>query len=356
MREIGYKAATTYGYSNARVKAMESKLLDQSFMNQIAKSENVASAMGLLLQTDYKTYVDQFGGMNVEEGLVDFALSKSLEENSHKLINLTPKDDRQIIARLVSRSDAQNMKLVFYAKINNKSFDEISRYIIESQNIDYETVKRALNEQTLEETATKLMVRSPYRKVIEEALKAYRESSNITELNAAIDMGFFRLLAGTIKKLSQSDHESATIAKMDIEMRNILVLIRAKKYNLDTSKLRKLLVEKGITSIESLMQIFESSKDVHELAEKVSSFDLKKALESYEKGKGRQMLLFEISMRNQIFRKAISLLRHSTLSFSVIMGYFYLKEIEVFTLRILINGKSYGLTQQEIEEMGIWQQ
>ena len=116
-----------------------------------------------------------------------------------------------------------------------------------------------------------------------------------------------------------------------------------------------MLLERGITSVDSLRSMYEGSKDVHELAEKVKSFDLKKPLEVYERKKGKQMLIFEISMRSAIFKRAVALLQHSTLSYAVIMGYFYLKEMEVFTLRMLINGKSYGLTKEEIAEMIDWQ-
>lgn len=348
------QSVTSYGYSNARVKAMESRLLDRSFIDSIAKTENVGSAIGLLLQTDYREYLEEFGGVNVSEGLIDFALSKSFERSTQKLIRITPSEVRDLIIEVSSKSDAQNIKLVFYAKINGKRFDEISRYIIESQSIDSEAVKRALLEPTIEEAASRLIVRSPYRKIIYDAVESYKKTSNITEVNAAIDRGFFRLLGVAINRLVKVSPESATVARLDIEMRNILTLLRAKKYGMHIEKVNDLLIEGGTSTVESLLELFENTKDAHELAERVKSFDLKHALDVFEKGKERQMLIFEISMRNQIFGKAISLLRHSTLSFAVIMGYFYLKEIEVFTLRILINSKSYALTNEEISEMIAW--
>lgn len=348
-------SATIYGYSSTRVKAMESKLIDNHTMDQLSKMDDVASMVGLLLQTSYKEYIDEFGGKDVRNELIDFALSKSLENDIKKLIAVAPKQQKEMTAHIVGRSDAQDIKLVFYAKATDKSFDQISKYIVESYNIDTETIKRALEEQTLEGAAERLIVRTPYGHLIREALDSYKKNGNLTDVNAIIDLGFFKMLEGTIRKLMDISHESASVIRMDIEMRNILTLLRARKYNMHIDKLNDMLLERGITSVESLLELFENSKDVNELATNVKSFDLKKALELYEKGKNRQMLLFEISMRNAIFRRAVSLLRHSTLSFAVIMGYYYLKEMEVFTLRILINGKSYGLTKDEINQMVVWQ-
>lgn len=348
-------SSTMYGYSSTRVKAMESKLLDRSTFAQLAKMENVGSMIGLLLQTNYREYLEQFGGKEVHDELVDFALSKSLGVDLKKLIAIVPKEQKEMTAHIVGRSDTQNIKLVFYAKIYNKSFDDISRYIVESYNIDSETMKRALEEQTLEGATERLAVRTPYGNIVRNALATYKKTSNLTEANATIDIGFYKELESAVTKLSEVSRESASVVKLDIEMRNILTLLRAKKYGIKIDKLNDILIERGTTSVEKLLELFENSKSVNELAANVKSFDLKHALERYEKEGNRRMLLFEISMRNTIFKRAVSLLQHSTLSYAVIMGYYYLKEMEVFTLRVLINGKSYGLTKEEIDEMINWQ-
>lgn len=344
-----------YGYSSTRVKAMESRLLDRNTINQLAGMDNVASMVGFLLQTPYKEYIDQFGGKNVPGELIDFALSKSLEVDIKKLISIVPKEQKEMTAHLVGGSDAQNIKLVFYAKATGKAFGDVSRYVVESYNIDDDTMKRALEEPTMEGAAERLAVRSPYGNIVRAALNTYKKTGNLTEVNATIDNGFYKELTSAMRKLYGISRESAGIIRMDIEMHNVLMLLRAKRHGMGIDRLGALLLEGGITSNESMLAIFEESKDMHDVVGMVKSFDLRHALDLYEKGNNRQMLLFEISMRNAIFGKARAILRHSTLSFSVIMGYFYLKEMEVFTLRVLINGRGYGLTKEEIGGMIDWQ-
>jgi vacuolar-type H+-ATPase subunit C/Vma6 len=348
-------SATVYGYSSTRVKAMESKLLDHDTIARLSKMDSVTSMIGTLLQTNYKSYIEEFGGKEVSGELIDFALSKSMEVDVKKLIAIVPKEQKNMTAHIVGRSDAQNIKLVFYSKATGKNFEQISRYIIESYNIDNETMRRAIEEQTIESASERLAVRSPYGEIVRDALSVYKKTGNLTEVNASIDMGFLKLLEGAIRKLTEVSRESASVIRMDMEMRNVITLIRAKRYKLGTEKLKGMLLQRGITPFDSLIEIYEISNDVKEIAERIKSFDLKHAMEIYEKGQNKRMLIFEISMRNAIFKRAVALLRHSTLSFSVIMGYFYLKEMEVFALRIIINGKSYGLSQEEVTEMIDWQ-
>jgi V/A-type H+/Na+-transporting ATPase subunit C len=348
-------SSTMYAYSSTRAKAMGSKLLDRAVISQLSKMDDVASMVGLLLQTSYKEYIDQFGGKDVRGELIDFALSKSLEVDVKKLIAIVPKEQKDMTSNIVGRSDAQNIKLVFYAKATGKTFEQISRYIIDSYNIDTETVKRAIEEQTIEGASERLAVRTPYGNIVREALNTYKKTSNLTEVNATIDLAFYKRLENAVKRLAEVSPESASVVRLDIEIRNILTLLRAKKHNLPVEKIKDILLQKGLTSKPALIEMYVSTKDIADLADRVKTFDLKHALDVYEKGKSKQMLIFEINMRNDLLKRAVGLLQHSTLSFATIMGYFYLKEMEVFALRIIINGKSYGLTKEEIGEMIYWQ-
>jgi V/A-type H+-transporting ATPase subunit C len=216
-------------------------------------------------------------------------------------------------------------------------------------------VKEALEEKDVNGTASKLMKLKRYGDEIEAAMDAYKKTGNMTEANAVIDKVFYGNLSHTIDALNKISPEAAQLVRIDIEMRNILTLLRAKKYNMDPKKIAELLINNGITPQDQLMKIFDSSKDVKEIIGKVKSFDLKKALERYDSEKEKYMLLFEIGMRNYIFKRALKVLRHAVLSFGVLIGYFYLKEMEVFTLRILIMGRMHGLTSEDIASMIEWQ-
>ena len=59
-------------------------------------------------------------------------------------------------------------------------------------------------------------------------------------------------------------------------------------------------------------------------------------------------------MRNGIFDSSIRLLRHAVLSFGTIIAYMYMKEIEVYTLRISINSAHYGLSKEDLSRLMIW--
>lgn len=352
---LDYHAAVKYSYSSTRVRAMESKLISKDTMDELAKMKDIETMLARLLQTNYKDYIEEFGGLGARGELIDFALSKSLAVDAEKLIVITPPDERDTIRRIINRWDIRNIKLMLYAKSTGKNFEHISKYITPSRELDVRTIKEAMMEPDVTATISKLMLKPQYKDELKAALDAYKKTGNMTEVNTAIDKKFFSKLGGTIVDLNRISYESAVIVRLDIEMRNILTMLRAKRYRLGTDRLAALLIDNGMTPIDKLIRIYNASRDIREIVEAIGGYGLKQAYSKYQTAETKQMLTFEISIRNYIFKRAVSLLRHSVLSFASIVAYFYLKEMEIFKLRVLIKGMDYGLSGNETMEMLAWQ-
>ncbi|MDE1825253.1 MAG: V-type ATPase subunit [Candidatus Micrarchaeota archaeon] len=354
MPVAGYEAASIYGYSTARVKAMESRLISKTTMQSIVNSKDVAAMLAILFQTDYKKNLEDFGGVNLRSDLIDFALSKNLAANVHKLITITPITQKGMIRSIVGKWDLYNVKLAIDAKERGRGFADISRYVIDHGIYNAQELREVMSEPNVESMLQRMMINSPYKAMLATVLEDYRKEKSATRAGALIDKLYYKQLGSIITKLLDLHYESALIIKSDIDMRNLLMLIRAKKYSMKFEDLREILIENGSLKANQLREIYEGAKDMESLVKEIKVFDLAAALESYKSGKGKEMLLFEIAMRNAIFSKAMSLLKHSVLSFGTMVAYAYMKEIEVFTLRIAIKGKAYELGQDEISKMIVW--
>jgi ATP synthase (C/AC39) subunit. len=55
-----------------------------------------------------------------------------------------------------------------------------------------------------------------------------------------------------------------------------------------------------------------------------------------------------------MLKDSVRLLGHSVLSFGSILAYLYFKEIEVDTVRVIIHGSMYGLSNEEKERLMVW--
>ncbi len=345
-------AALKYGYSNTRAKAMETKLIDSSVMRSIADAKTVDEVLAILFQTDYNAAIVKFGGLEISNVMLDFAISENLAQRLNRLAEFTPKSDRHIIRKIIERWDLGNVKLVLEAAERKMAYDAISRYIVSSDEFSAESLKEAMRNEGVEHVLEYLMHNRTYRDMLSGALAAYKKTRNVLDAIAMIDSMHYKELGELSLELMKGHDKSAQLLRMDIDMRNIITLMRAKRLGLKFADVSKNLIKNGDVDSRSLARIYNSSDDVVSFVLKTKSFDMNGAVEVYKQN--GQLLSFEISMRNQIFNMSRKLLRTSVLSFGALVDYVYLKEIEVFTLRALIKSKEYGLSKDEISKLVVW--
>lgn len=350
----GARAAMLYGYSNTRVKAMESKLIGEETFERMLATKDTNSIIGMLLQTTYKESIEQFGGIKAMDTLIDFVLSKDLGGETSKLIDIAPKKQKGLVTAIVGIWDIENIKTMIAALGSNKSFNEIDRYIINTRYADAEKIKEAMETKHVDAALGQLMKNTPYKEILKRAIETYNKSKDLMAVKAVVEREYYKELGSTILRLGKLDRGAADLVKDRIDMKNILTVLRAKKYNIPFAEIRESLIPNGSMNQNYFEKAFGGAKDVQSLTPMMKNFDLKKAVEGYNSSKNRPLILFEISMMNQIFEKALHTIRHSVLSFGTIIAFFYLKEIEAFTLRILIKSKSYSLTDEEIRMMVGW--
>ncbi len=350
----GSGAARHYGYSSARVKAMEARLITKKTMQDIVNAKETSNILAILFQGDYKEDIEAFGGLAIKQEMIDFALSKNLAKNSAKLVQISPTTERKIMRGIVGKWELGNIKLGLEAKDRNVDYDHIASLIVDFGRHDANAVKDAMREDTIEGMMNKFMINSPYAKILHGALEAYRKTKNVADAIAEIDKGYYRELGNVILGLRVIHNESAIMLKMDIDMKNLMILVKAKRSNMKFGDISNYIIPGGRMKESELEQLFTSGKDVESMMMQVKTYDLKEAVEMYKSNGRKRLIVFEIGLKNAILNDSMRLLKHSILSFGAILAYSYLKEIEIFTLRILIHSRMYGLSKEETERLLVW--
>ncbi len=350
----GTDAAMHYGYSSARVKAMEAKLISKRTMQDIMNAKDASSMIAILFQSDYRSDLESFGGLSIKSELVDFALSNNLAKSTSKLVQITPATERALIRAIVDKWGLYNIKMAIEAKERKADYESIARYIIDYGRYNAAEIKEAMREDSVEGMLGRFMINTRHMAVLRQALETYKKTKSALDAAASIDKSYYKGLGKTIVGLRIIHNEPAQILKMDIDMRNLLILIKAKRAGLKFPDISGSVIEHGRMGPSELEQLYNGSKDIESMVSQVKVYDLKNALDVYRNSKRKQLLLFEIGMKNSIFNESMRLLKHTILSFGAILVYLYMKEIEVFTLRILIHGRLYGLSREEMERLIVW--
>ena len=348
----GYKSAVKYGYSNARVKAMQARLLGQDTVRGIASAPDMAAVLTALFQTDYKDSITAFGGLEIKSELIDFALSRELARAVDSLVRIAPYIERTNVVALVSRWDLYNVKLAIEAKDRGLRYEAFSSNVIDHGRYNAVAIKEAMEADSVEALIAKLMMNSRYVSALQAALDSYKGSHDATEAIARIDQWYYAMVSKTITSLRVAHQRSAAILKMEIDKANLMALLMAKRHGADWQAVAGRIIGHGNMQAQRLESLYQGSGTVEELAQQVTEFNLADGVAAFKRT-GR-LLPFEITINTGILVESMRMLRHSVLSLDSIIAYAFLKEIEVMTIRTLIKGRQYNIAKEEMDRLMAW--
>ncbi len=321
-------------------------------MQGIINAKDSASILSALMQTGYARSLSDFGGLNIKQSLIDFALSRNLAQSMDEVVRLTPHQDKHVLMNIIRRWALHNIELALEAKVSGRKYEDIERYLIDYGQYNHLLIKEVMKEDSVERMLQRLLSNSSQTAILERALSAYSERKNVTDAIAAIEINYHQLLERTMKTLYNRNEATGRIIKMEIGMKNLTTLIRAKSRGIDFDAVSGSLIKGGPKSVSDLKKSYTSADGMESFIQGITEFNLKDALLLYKQNK--RLISFEIAMRNSIRNAAMKVLSHSVLSLSSIVAYVYLKDVEVTTLRILIKGKAYGLQKDELAGLIVW--
>lgn len=341
--------ALIYGYSNARVKAMKTFLIPQSQIQEMIDVEGVGAVAGILERTAYKEDLIALSLRHSGADLVELALGRNFARTCRKLIRITPADATSTLLGILERWDVHNLKTIILAKGLGYSEEQITPFLVPSGELTEAELKKILKKDMSE--LVEYLKRTKYAPVAD-AFEEYAEEvrgKNLAPVLSALDSLYFRALPGMI---GAKDAEMATILSLvraEVDMKNIMSILRAKKENLGEEAISKLVIEGGNLSMGELGKLIECRSIPEVIGKLRHAYNLGPALERYNAD--GSLTHFEIDLENRIAERGIKALRRSILSAGAIVGFLYLKEAEVKNIRKIVRAKEFKIPNEKLKEM-----
>ncbi|MFQ5406564.1 MAG: V-type ATPase subunit, partial [Candidatus Micrarchaeia archaeon] len=330
-------------YVNARVKGMKSKLLPPSSLRQMLSVRTLNEVVELLEEGPYK---DSFVEASVKYSgrkLVLHALFLDFNKAVQKLVRVTPPKYQGVLSAVLKKWDVQSIQLVLSSKALQESVDEDDLIFLEPSK--KRSLKELINANSFSE-ALKALDKTEYRGVILRAMPEFEKSKDYRVFVNALDAYYFRILSDSVGKTNDRNAES--LLKSEINVHNFLLVLRMKydfKGKLQAGKVASpetiipFLVKGGNYSFAVSLAKAQDFEGALNLLNK--KYKLDGVLEEVEKTSSLTPL--EIAL-DRLFTDKVALSSSvSVLSFGTLMGYLYLKQKEILTVRGLTFATELGL-------------
>ena len=338
----------TYAYSNARIKVLKSRLVGKALMDEMIAADSVESVIRILNETVYSQEMVELSLQYSGASLVEFATSLHFSRTTKKVLRMSPRDCKDIARVIISKWDVHNIKMILLSKHMGRQPDEARRWLITAGNLTHEEIESILRQPTVQDTVN-FIGTTAYGRAARGLLPDYDRTKDIDPLLAALDLSYLDLLSQAVKK--NNDPKVDLLLMAEIDAKNIMTILRCKKDgSLTDDGIRALTVPAGNLSRQDINAIIQS-KNVEEAVSKVKHYNLASPLEEYLRD--GSLSHFERALERHLFDHAVKTFYGSVMSVAVIVGFLYIMEDEIRTIRRIVRAKEFNMPKEELFGIGL---
>ncbi|MFA4641123.1 V-type ATP synthase subunit C [Pyrococcus kukulkanii] len=333
---------TPYSYPNARIKAMEARLLSDQRILELSESRTLQNFVVNLEDSDYGPRLTSIENVNLRN--VEMALELSLVDLLELMVKIMPKRVKGFFELLEESIDVRNISNVVKAKLNGLPAQD---YIIPAGKM-LPKVKAITEAKTMEEILVILEgteYEEPLRKLLLKEI-------TIQEFELDLYRNYYTKL---FKYANSRKGEEKVIllefVRMLIDERNISTILRAKMAGMHPENLKRLIIEGGSLSRATLDAMVNAEDHIMAMGELEGTKygqvirDVREELES------GNLEAIERAIRRYRLTRMKELAQFYPLSVGVALTYILEREMEVRKLRAIAKLIVDGVKPEKIKEL-----
>ena len=330
--------STDYGYINARVRGMKSKLLGSSFVQAALDGSDYRAFVATLSQSPYMRELEEAQARHEGLAIVDAAVGRNFYNTARSMLNFSDGAPRELIGMLLLQYDLGNVKTVARGKHAGKEADEIRSSLFPAGELKPVILEEAAAAADMAAAAQLLaFTHNEIGSAFLKAARRYQNDNDLYALELALDQAYFKAL------LARAAAAGAPAALMrhlqrEIDATNLLTALKLRGRGVDSEvfvpggkEISRAIFDAIMMDSEGgALQVLSSTS----FANVAATSDLSSA---------------EAAVREVLDRSA-KRLAGDPLDIGVVVDFLRRKEAEAAKIRLLARGKFYGVPRATLEK------
>jgi len=345
-------SVSEYAYVYARIRARMGDILSKERLRTLVDAENKDDFLSSLMDTPYKDKLMNATPKDLRN--IEKALKEELIDQYLMVIKSTRGEIREFFEEIFRKVEVENLKTVLRAKAATSITTGETPLFLPVESFFGRKISELMEVESVESVAKQL--ENPYKRVLKDEFPGYEKSKKVLILENALDKEIFGAIWRRTERLRAEDREIVRrIIGTEFDIANLLTLLRCKSDGVEEKEMREYFIPYvyafDFDSVEARASI--SAEDVSSAIRLLPSSpykrELTKALPSYEEK--RSLIPFENALRKFFLRTIKNTLRNYPVNIGTIIGFLYLKEIEVKNLYAIAVCKENGIPPEEIKKI-----
>jgi len=322
---------TIYGYAVARVKALETHLLEQGQFERMINASTGEEALKVLSESGYAAALAELDDIhNFETVLAD-----ELRYVFNLVMKISPLPE--LIGMLALRYDIHNLKVLFKARFLGITSD----LLIPVGSVELAKLENAVTEDDF------LLLPEKLRRAANQIIEDFMVNRDPQIVDLILDRVLYDQLIEEARERQAPFLEGLFVRQIDLT--NLKTLIRVKQMGLSRDFLSRVLLPKGTLAVEKLAAMIEEP-----LESLISMLAISDYADLVGEGvrewseKGSASLLEKLS--DDYITAYLREGKWVPFGVEPLVGYLWAKEIEIKNIRIVLVGKINQLPAESIRE------
>lgn len=351
----GYRpSGREYGYTNARIRGMRSRLLRQSFFDELMASTDIGGIISSLMQTEYGPDLENRLLHGHTAAQVDEALKDNMVRTFNRVVSFSNKEAIFLVNTLLGRWDLFNIKTIVRGKHMGLAEEEIVDSLItvgQLSKIDTDELARQDDVRGVVDVLGTWGL--PFAVPLREVLPEYSESGDLSFLELALDRYYYEWASKRLRGWRENKRIAREFLAAQVDTMNLLTAIRLLNADLpEEEEAARFFIPGGDVVDEGLFLELSAMSDVDDIFNRVKKTPYGKALDQaallyMEKG---SVSVFERALEDYLFHKAFENSKADPLGIGLTISYLWTKANEITNLRIVVKGISVGMPEDRMRE------
>jgi V/A-type H+-transporting ATPase subunit C len=357
-----------YAYMNARIRAMQGRLLGPPAYQELMARESTADLLEHLLESPYAQALELtrsrlsapgspltgIGQRGTEDGsLIDRALRHELVRRLSKLRRFASDRPRELLETLALQWDAYNLKTIVRGKRANAAVEELLASTFPVGALDEIALAELARAPTVHAVVDTIATwRHPLAQPLREGLKAYGETESLQPVEFELDRWTF---AEAFRRVSNGDPNELVVRdflRLLADKANILTALRYLHSRTALSPIeaaRHFLDVKGrFTRVQ--FQAIVAARDFRQGLSLLGDTPYALIARKFAAEESVALPRIERELEQLVLWKTLALSRQDPLGIGLPIAYLEQQINEVRNLRMIVRGKVAGLGAEQIEE------
>ena len=335
-----------YPYTYVRVVVMRTTLLARDDYHKLMKM-GFNEIARFLQDSNYKDDINRLGVKYSGSELIERALNNNLATTFAKLKRISPDELRLLINAYLKRLDFWNIKTILRGKYVGETEEKIEAMLMPCGELTQKQLIELNRKKTIEEVLKNNGIVD--FEELKEALDKFKKSNMLIEIENKLDLIYYNSVLEFIKRLPKQGRLFREFLESEIEVLNILTILRLKKENFKDIE-NYLFITKSIEKyplLESLLELKELSETSKAFEKTKYSKELKKGFDDLKDN--NSLITLELGFYTYLLKKSMNVQHQNPLSVDVILGFMWAKLIEINNLNLLVKGRQAGMEDEFIE-------